>query len=64
LEQSEIFSQVIADLQDRDQLGWKNYRRELTADTYDDPLKEAYEEALDLAVYLKCAILQRQNDET
>ena len=48
--------QVIADLEARKQFGTKKYGQPLTAENELDMLQEAYEESLDLCVYLRCAI--------
>ena len=58
----DVFARVHADLRARDAIGWNQrgvmldarYRNELAW------LKEAYEEALDMAVYLKAAIIRRE----
>ena len=50
---------VIADMANRDQLGRKRYGTPLQAHNGRDCLRDAYEEALDLAVYLRTAIYER-----
>jgi hypothetical protein len=61
-EPSAILSQVIADLKIREEQGLKTYgttmdRKDLTETQW---LNHAYEEALDLALYLKKLITQRR----
>ena len=55
----DIFPLVIQDLLMREQLGIKTYGVSLQSHNGRDALQDAYEEALDLAVYLKQAILER-----
>ena len=50
---------VIEDMRSRDRFGREKYGTPLQAGNGRDALKDAYEEALDLAVYLKQAILER-----
>ena len=50
---------VMADMQDRHQLGIKRYGTPLQPFNGRDALRDAYEEALDLAVYLRTAIFER-----
>lgn len=57
---SQVFELVIEDLKGRDKIGWVEYGRELTSETYKNPLEQAYEEALDLCIYLKCALLKEE----
>jgi hypothetical protein len=54
-----IFDLVRADLGDRDRVGWEQHHRPLLANDGRDSLREAYEEALDLAVYLRKALAER-----
>ena len=54
-----IWPLVVADMQARDELGRKRYGTPLRAHNGRDPLVDAYEEALDLAVYLRQAIVER-----
>lgn len=51
---------VIADMKTRNLEGFNKYRKFLTPTCSEDMLQMAYEEALDLAVYLKTEILQRK----
>jgi len=48
-----IFDLVRADLEERDRVGWEQHHRPLLANDGRDSLREAYEEALDLVVYLR-----------
>lgn len=52
--------QVIEDLYVRRELGLTRYGRTVSADQDIDMLEEAYEEALDLVIYLRAAIEQRK----
>ena len=54
-----LWQAVIADMQAREQLGIGRYGTPLQAGNGRDALRDAYEEALDLAVYLKPAITER-----
>lgn len=54
-----IWDLVIADMQERDQVGRARYGTPLQAFNGRDALKDAYAEALDLAVYLRQAIAER-----
>lgn len=56
-----IWALVIADMHDRDRLGHERYGGPLLAYNGRDALRDAYEEALDLAVYLRQAIEERDN---
>lgn len=55
----EIWPIVIREMEARDQLGRERYGVPLTAHNGRDALKDAYEEALDLCVYLRQAIYER-----
>lgn len=50
---------VRADLEAREKLGIERYGTALRAHNGRDAMKDAYEEALDLACYLKQAIIER-----
>ncbi len=52
---------VCADIAARQQLGIKKYGRTV-AESSDDMLQHAYEEALDLAIYLKAELIRRASD--
>jgi hypothetical protein len=54
-----VWQMVIDDMYARDHLGRERYKTPLQAFNGRDPLQDAYEEALDLAVYLKQAIVER-----
>lgn len=54
-----IWDLVIEDMRQRDALGCRRYGKRLTANNGRDALRDAYEEALDLAVYLRQAIQER-----
>jgi hypothetical protein len=55
-----IWDLVIEDMRDRDLLGRARYRTPLQAGNGRDPLVDAYQEALDLAVYLRQEIEERR----
>jgi hypothetical protein len=55
-----IHAIVIGDLVDRMRLGVKRYGTKLQAHNGRNPLVDAYEECLDLAVYLKQAIIEAE----
>jgi len=54
-----IWELVIADMHKRDHVGRERYGTPLQANNGRDALQDAYEEALDLAVYLRQAIEER-----
>jgi hypothetical protein len=54
-----IWELVVDDMRERDQLGRRRYGVPLQAHNGRDPLVDAYQEALDLAVYLRQAIEER-----
>ena len=54
-----VLAYVVADLRDRSEVGFKKYGHFLDA-SEDDMLQHAYEEALDLAMYLKTQILKNR----
>lgn len=51
---------VIADMQERREFGIRKYGGELMTHNRRDPLMDAYQEALDLALYLRQAIAERK----
>ena len=61
---AEIWPLVIADMQERDQIGRKKYGTPLKANNGRDALTDAYQECLDLAVYLRQAIEERRANAT
>ena len=50
---------VMQDMLERNEVGAKKYNKYLNPNTSEDMVQHAYEEALDLAVYLKTLIMQR-----
>ena len=52
---------VMADMQARHELGIRRYGTPLQPFNGRDALRDAYEEALDLAVYLRTAIYERDS---
>lgn len=54
-----VWDAVIDDMRGRDALGRSRYGTKLQPGNGRDALRDAYEEALDLAVYLKQALLER-----
>lgn len=50
---------VLADMSERDQFGKSKYGKNLQPGNGRDALADAYQEALDLAVYLRTAIYER-----
>ena len=55
-----IWDLVIAEMQQRDRKGLAKYGTRLQGDNGRDALRDAYEEALDLCVYLRQAIWERE----
>lgn len=55
-----IWELVIADMQARDHVGRARYGTPLQAHNGRDMLRDAYEEALDLAVYLRGVMEERK----
>lgn len=58
----EVFHEVIKDMQGRRAKGILSYGGPLTTRNGRDALQDAYEEAMDLVMYLKQAILERNTD--
>lgn len=54
-----VWDLVIADMQQRDATGRQRYGTPLQPHNQRDALVDAYQEALDLAVYLRQAIFER-----
>lgn len=54
-----VWEAVIEDMQARDRFGREKYGTPLQCLNGRDPLVDAYQECLDMAVYLKQAILER-----
>lgn len=59
-----VWDAVLRDIKERDQLGLERYGVRLQPFNGRDALQDAYEEALDLVVYLKQAIIERQHEQT
>ena len=57
-----IWQDVIRDMEAREQQGLERYGRYLTPDSKEIGLREAYEEALDLCVYLRKAIAELEGE--
>jgi len=57
-----IWDLVIEDMKQRDNIGVSKYGMRLQAYNGRDSFKDAYQECLDLAVYLRQAIFERDND--
>lgn len=55
-----VWEMVIADMQERHRIGTERYGTPLQIHNGRDALQDAYEEALDLAVYLRQAIEERK----
>ncbi|QDP48218.1 MAG: hypothetical protein Unbinned6437contig1000_72 [Prokaryotic dsDNA virus sp.] len=58
-----VVAQVMIDLTERMEIGIKTYGEALRANNGRDALQDAYEEALDLACYLKQAMIERDSKE-
>jgi hypothetical protein len=56
-----IFPLVVEDLLKREAIGIKTYGSSLQSHNGRNALQDAYEEALDLAVYLKQKIIEMEN---
>lgn len=59
---NETLVYVIADLRDRAEVGFKKYGHYLDQSP-DDMLQHAYEEALDLCMYLKTEIIRKKREK-
>ena len=59
-----VVAQVMIDLTERMEIGIKTYGEALRANNGRDALQDAYEEALDLACYLKQVMIERDNANT
>lgn len=55
----DLFEEVKKDLDERNQLGYQSYGGPMEPHDGRDALVEAYQEALDLVMYLKKAIVER-----
>ena len=58
----QVWPLVVKDMLERNEDGAKKYNRYLQTDCLDNMLQHAYEEALDLAVYLKTQIEKQKNE--
>jgi len=58
-EHEAVWDAVLRDIHERDELGKRKYGVRLQPFNGRDVLQDAYEEALDLVVYLKQAIIER-----
>ena len=58
-EKPSVWDLVMEDMRERDQVGRARYGTPLQPHNGRDVLKDAYQEALDLAVYLRQAIYER-----
>ena len=59
-EERPVWELVVEDMKQRDHVGALKYGMRLTAHNGRDPLVDAYQEALDLAVYLRQEIEERK----
>lgn len=59
-EKESLFEQVKRDLDQRNLKGWQQHQRVLTDDVEMDSLQEAYEESLDMTLYLKKELNKRE----
>lgn len=58
-----IWEEVIKDMHNRDKFGQSKYGRPVQTFNGRDALQDAYEEALDLCVYLKQAMNERNKHD-
>jgi hypothetical protein len=56
-----VITELIRDLLDRDKMGTKKYGTTLRANNGRDALMDAYQESCDLCMYLKQAIMERDD---
>lgn len=56
-----VWDLVLADIKERDEIGKEKYGTRLQPFNGRNPLKDAYQEALDLVVYLRQAIYEQEN---
>lgn len=59
----EVWNLVVQDMNTRNEFGRAKYGVGLKAFNGRDTLQDAYEEALDLCVYLRTAIYERDNND-
>lgn len=62
MHREEVLPHVLLDLAIRVETGSKQYGERLATFNGRDALQDAYEEAMDLAMYLKQAILERDSN--
>ena len=60
---NEVLPRVIVDLNERSQFGKNKYGTTLQTHNGRDSLMDAYQEALDLVIYLKQCLMERNNEE-
>lgn len=58
-----VITEVIKDLLARDEVGQIKYKTSLKTDNGRDALMDAFQEACDLVMYLKQAIMERNNEK-
>ncbi len=58
-DEREVWAEVVKDMHARDLMGREKYKIPLRPHNGRDPLLDAYQEALDLCVYLKQALMER-----
>lgn len=63
-DRQDVQSMVIADIKKRRQVGIERYGTALQPFNGRDALRDAYEEAIDLAMYLKQAIVERDHGDS
>lgn len=56
-----VWDLVLVDIKERDEIGKEKYDTRLQPFNGRNPLKDAYQEALDLVVYLRQAIYEQEN---
>lgn len=61
-ENTPVWKLVMRDMVDRDNMGLEKYGTRLQPHNGRDALKDAYQEALDLVVYLRQAIFERDGE--
>ena len=59
-----VITELIRDLLDRDKMGTKKYGTTLRTNNGRDALNDALQEALDLVMYLKQAIMERDSKKS
>ena len=58
---TDVLPEVIKDLQSRDKIGTQKYGTTLQTHNGRNSLMDAYQEALDLVMYLKQALIEQEN---